>query len=50
MWPNPQQTVDLLTFTKEILKGKLYFLYNSELRQSIPFLETAEIKIYYYKV
>ena len=26
MWPNPQETADLVTFTEEILKGKLHFL------------------------
>ena len=26
MWPNPQETADLVTFTKEILIGKLQFL------------------------
>ena len=26
MWPNPQETADILTFTKEILNGKLQFL------------------------
>ena len=26
MWPNPQETVDLVTFTEEIRYGKLYFL------------------------
>ena len=26
MWPNPQETTDLATFTEEILSGKLYFL------------------------
>ena len=26
MWPNPQKTADLVTFTEEILNGKLYFL------------------------
>ena len=26
MWPNPQETLDLVTFTEEILNGKLYFL------------------------
>ena len=25
MWPNPQETVDLVTFTGEIPNGKLYF-------------------------
>ena len=26
MWPNPQDTADLVTFTDEILNGKLHFL------------------------
>ena len=26
MCPNPQETADLVTFTEEILNGKLYFL------------------------
>ena len=26
MWPDPQKTGDLVTFSKEILNGKLYFL------------------------
>ena len=26
MWPNPQSTADLDTFTEEILNGKLNFL------------------------
>ena len=28
MWLNPQETVDLVTFTKEILNGKLHFLWH----------------------
>ena len=28
MWPNPQETVDLVTFTEEILNRKLYCFYN----------------------
>ena len=28
MWPNPQETADLVTFTDEILKRKLHFLYS----------------------
>ena len=27
MCPNPQKTADLVTFTEEILNGKLHFLY-----------------------
>ena len=26
MWPNPQETADLVTFTEEIINGKLHFL------------------------
>ena len=26
MWPNPQFPTDLVTFTEEILNGKLHFL------------------------
>ena len=25
MWPNPQETADLATFTEEIRNGKLHF-------------------------
>ena len=28
MWPNPLETADLITFTEEILNGKLQFLYS----------------------
>ena len=28
MWPNPQEKADLITFTEEILNGKLHFLYS----------------------
>ena len=28
MWPNPQETTDLVTFTDEIVNEKLYFLCN----------------------
>ena len=27
MWPNPQFPADLVTFTEEILNGKLHFLW-----------------------
>ena len=26
MWPNPQFSVELVTFTEEVLNGKLHFL------------------------
>ena len=39
MWPNPQKTVDLVTFTEEILNGKLLFLSNGiSSNQSLIFL------------
>ena len=28
MWPNTQETVDLVTFTEEILDRKLHFLWS----------------------
>ena len=28
MWPNPQEKVDLVAFTEEILDGKLHFLWS----------------------
>ena len=28
MWPNQQFPADLITFTEEILNGKLHFLYS----------------------
>ena len=31
MWPNPQETADVVTFTEEILNGKLDFLCNPEI-------------------
>ena len=30
MWPNPQETADLVIFTEEILNGKLHFLCSAE--------------------
>ena len=30
MWPNPQENVNLVTFTEKILDGKLYFLCNEK--------------------
>ena len=29
MWPNPQEIADLVTFTEEIVNGKLHFLYSA---------------------
>ena len=30
MWPNPEETADLVTFTEEILNGKLRFFCSEE--------------------
>ena len=43
MWPNPQFHADLVTFTKEILNGKPYFLCNEwpQLVFKIPLKKTV---------
>ena len=38
MWPNPQETADLVTFTKEILNGKIHFLCNEINPSLVTFL------------
>ena len=38
MWPNPQETADLVTFTEEILNGKLHFLCSIIARDVFGFL------------
>ena len=32
MWPNPQETADLITFTEEIFNGKFSFLYSDKIK------------------
>ena len=34
MWPNPQETLDLVTFTEEIPNGKLHFLCSDPAEQN----------------
>ena len=38
MWPNPQENANLVTFTEEILNGKLHFLCSigTEMDMCIP--------------
>ena len=43
MWPNPQETADLVTFTEEILTGKLHFLC------SVTWLHYIFSSVYYIK-
>ena len=40
MWPNPQETADLVTFNEEIRNGKLHFLCSGF--QSIPWPSSWE--------
>ena len=35
MWANPQETVDLVAFTEEILNGKLHFLYSEDSKEHL---------------
>ena len=37
MWPNPQETADLVTFTEGILNGKLHFLCSDHSSVANPF-------------
>ena len=39
MWPRPQFSADLVTFTEEILNGKLHFLHSACLLLYFPFSE-----------
>ena len=36
MWPNPQETADLVIFIEEILNDKLHFLYSMRNLKPIP--------------
>ena len=38
MWPNPQFSADLVTFTEEILNGKLHFFVQCHWRSLAPWL------------
>ena len=48
MWPNPQFPVDFVTFTKEILNGKLHFLCsdNISINDLILLFEKTDIFIF----
>ena len=48
MWPNPQKAMDLVTFTKEILNGKLHFLCsdNISINDLILLFEKTDIFIF----
>ena len=44
MWPNPQFSADLATFTEEILNGKLYFLCYENMGEYIPVVNVITTK------
>ena len=47
MWPSPQETVDLVTFTEEILNGKFQFFLQCSLegkKAQVTFSEDIESK------
>ena len=59
MWLNLQETVDLVTFTEEILEENLYFLCNVSSKKYwriakqklVTFLKgVIQLKFYFYKV
>ena len=41
MWPNPQETSDLVTFTEETLNGKLHFLCSIFPRRKVPRMDKS---------
>ena len=45
MWPNPQETVDLVTFAEEILNGKLHFFCSYTFVILVGIYYTAQICI-----
>ena len=46
MWPNPLETVDLVTFTEEILNGKLHFLYSAVSLQMYMFHSSFIVSVF----
>ena len=43
MWPNPEETSDLVTFTEEIFNGKLNFLCNV---RYLIFRDQISVRVY----
>ena len=44
MWPNPLFSADLITFTEEILNGKLHFLGSDYYIKPTPVIEMCNTK------
>ena len=45
MWPDPQETADLVTFTVEVLNGKLHFLSSVLYKTVVKFRNTSKAGI-----
>ena len=45
MWTNPQETSDLVTFTEEILNGKLHFLRSVWKWDDAEYLTTTNVPL-----
>ena len=51
MWPNPQFPADLVTFTEEILNGKLHFLYSVYCtRNIVQYIQKTILEIRYSEI
>ena len=48
MWPNPQETVDFVTFTEEIFNGKLHFLRSARIYNLHEKKKPSSQKFYQY--
>ena len=46
MWSNPHFPLDMVTFTEEILNGKLYFLCSDILKKQDCFIYITIVKHY----
>ena len=46
MWPNLQETADLVTFTEEIFNGKFYFL--CSLNKATPLYRPIFCQLYFW--
>ena len=48
MWPNLQEIVDLVTFTEEILNGKLHFLRSESCHNMESLMQNISLSFYQY--
>ena len=45
MRPNPQENADLVTFTEEILNGKLHFILQWYLQEVKPYIQLRRFSV-----